>query len=95
MEGREALWGHPDLLPTAEDFDDPAGFVRGRPELDMSALDGELPADPASPADAASPADIAGPADTVSPGDTASPGGAGPSGEAGPPDDPDDPKPSP
>jgi hypothetical protein len=54
MEGRDALWGHPDLLPTAEDFDDPAGFVRGRPELDMSALDEEPPAGTASPGDTAS-----------------------------------------
>ena len=38
-DGRDAVWAHPDLLPTAEDFDDPAGFVRGRPELDMSELD--------------------------------------------------------
>src|SRR5207342_673806 len=37
--GRDAVWAHPDLLPTDEDFDDPDGFVRGRPELDMSALD--------------------------------------------------------
>ncbi|MBO0789025.1 MAG: zinc-dependent metalloprotease [Actinobacteria bacterium] len=41
IEGRDAIWAHPDLLPTAEDFDDPAGFVRGRPELDMSDLTGE------------------------------------------------------
>ncbi len=27
MEDRDALWGHPDLLPTAEDLDDPARFV--------------------------------------------------------------------
>ena len=27
MEGRDALWAHPDLLPSAEDLDDPAGFV--------------------------------------------------------------------
>ena len=38
-EGRDAVWGHPDLLPTEEDFDDPDGFVQGRPEWDMSALD--------------------------------------------------------
>ncbi len=37
--GRDAVWAHPDLLPTDEDFDDPDGFVRGRPELDMSALE--------------------------------------------------------
>jgi putative hydrolase len=32
IDGRDALWEHPDLIPTAEDLDDPAGFV-GRREL--------------------------------------------------------------
>ena len=33
IEGRDALWGHPDLLPASEDFDDPEGFIsRSRPE---------------------------------------------------------------
>ncbi len=27
IAGRDALWAHPDLLPSAEDLDDPAGFV--------------------------------------------------------------------
>jgi putative hydrolase len=27
VEGRDALWSHPDLLPITEDLDDPAGFV--------------------------------------------------------------------
>ncbi len=40
MAGRDAIWAHPDLLPTADDFDDPDGFVRGRPELDISDFDG-------------------------------------------------------
>jgi hypothetical protein len=26
-------------MPTADDFDDPDGFVRGRPELDISDLE--------------------------------------------------------
>jgi putative hydrolase len=26
-DGRDALWAHPDLLPSATDLDDPAGFV--------------------------------------------------------------------
>lgn len=39
IAGRDAVWSHPDLLPTADDFDDPDGFVRGRPELDISGLD--------------------------------------------------------
>jgi putative hydrolase len=61
MEGRDALWAHPDLLPTAEDFDDPAGFVRGRPELDMSALDEERPAGAADPGDASNRGDAGTP----------------------------------
>ena len=28
IEGRDAIWKHPDLLPTAEDLDDPAGLQR-------------------------------------------------------------------
>ncbi|MBC3842622.1 zinc-dependent metalloprotease [Streptacidiphilus sp. 4-A2] len=28
-DGRDALWAHPDLLPTAKDLDDPDGFVHG------------------------------------------------------------------
>src|SRR5215467_323256 len=39
VEGRDALWAHPDLLPTEEDFDDPEGFVQGKKELDMSAFE--------------------------------------------------------
>src|SRR6516225_2686236 len=48
-EARDALWAHPDLLPTEEDFDDPEGFVRGKKELDMSAF--EEAAGNASPED--------------------------------------------
>ncbi len=39
VTGRDAIWAHPDLLPTADDFDDPEGFVHGRPEFDISDLD--------------------------------------------------------
>jgi putative hydrolase len=28
LAGRDALWAHPDLLPSAEDLDDPAGFAQ-------------------------------------------------------------------
>lgn len=28
-EGRDAVWNHPDLLPTSADLDDPLGFVQG------------------------------------------------------------------
>jgi putative hydrolase len=50
ITGRDAVWAHPDLLPTSDDFDDPDGFVRGRPELDISAF--ESPStDPTPPED--------------------------------------------
>src|SRR5215813_255832 len=39
ITGRDAVWAHPDLLPTNEDFDDPDGFVHGRQDWDISALE--------------------------------------------------------
>jgi putative hydrolase len=58
VAGRDAIWAHPDLLPTADDFDDPDGFVRGRPELDISGLEDEAgPDDPADPGDPDEPGD--------------------------------------
>jgi putative hydrolase len=41
VAGRDGIWAHPDLLPTADDFDDPDGFVRGKPDFDISDLSGE------------------------------------------------------
>ncbi|MGW3571302.1 zinc-dependent metalloprotease [Streptomyces sp. NPDC000941] len=38
VDGRDGLWAHPDMLPTAEDLDDPDGFVH-REQLDFSELD--------------------------------------------------------
>jgi putative hydrolase len=29
MQGRDAVWSHPDLVPTSADLDDPLGFVAG------------------------------------------------------------------
>ncbi|WP_329519692.1 zinc-dependent metalloprotease [Spirillospora sp. NBC_01491] len=49
MQGRDALWDHPDLLPTADDLDDPEGFAHGKDEieglsdLDISALTADHP----------------------------------------------------
>ncbi|HEV2640489.1 MAG TPA: zinc-dependent metalloprotease [Actinocrinis sp.] len=40
-EGRDALWAHPDLLPTAADMDDPDAFVH-RDEIDLGGLEGLL-----------------------------------------------------
>jgi putative hydrolase len=33
IEGRDALWGHPDLLPSDEDFADPGAFARSQLDL--------------------------------------------------------------
>ncbi|WP_245899369.1 zinc-dependent metalloprotease [Nonomuraea indica] len=41
VDGRDALWGHPDLMPTADDLDDPDAFVRGDSTWDISQLDAE------------------------------------------------------
>jgi putative hydrolase len=38
-EGRDAVWSHPDLLPTADDLENPDAFVHGKPDdLDISQL---------------------------------------------------------
>ena len=39
IDGRDALWGHPDFLPTAEDLENPDAFVRGQDDLDISDLE--------------------------------------------------------
>jgi putative hydrolase len=43
-EGRDAVWAHPDLLPTAEDLDDPAGFAgrAGHAAQDSAAVDAAI-----------------------------------------------------
>ncbi|MFE9255500.1 zinc-dependent metalloprotease [Streptomyces sp. NPDC006879] len=38
VDGRDGLWEHPDMLPTASDLNDPDGFVH-REQLDFSELD--------------------------------------------------------
>ena len=52
-DGRDGLWAHPDLLPTADDLDDVPGFVTRSAPLDLSELEGLPPADdtPAQPGD--------------------------------------------
>jgi putative hydrolase len=39
VEGRDAVWQHPDLMPTAADLDDPDGFVNGRSEFEGTDFD--------------------------------------------------------
>ncbi|MFI7234596.1 zinc-dependent metalloprotease [Streptomyces cyaneofuscatus] len=53
LEGRDALWAHPDMLPTAHDLDDPDGFVHHE-QADFSELDkmlGEAAKGPQKPAE--------------------------------------------
>ncbi|HET7899835.1 MAG TPA: zinc-dependent metalloprotease, partial [Candidatus Nanopelagicales bacterium] len=55
-EARDALWEHPDLLPTADDLDSPEdidAFVRRSAPLDLSALEGlpEAPGEDGGPAE--------------------------------------------
>src|SRR5581483_5504352 len=55
VSGRDAIWSHPDLLPTADDLDDPLGFGEAEEPFtapdDLSELDapseqpGEKPSD--------------------------------------------------
>ncbi|MEJ5915175.1 zinc-dependent metalloprotease [Pseudokineococcus sp. 1T1Z-3] len=94
QEGRDAAWSHPDLLPTAEDLDDPAGYATRRSEAESASADvdaeleqllgGDLgEAQPERSADERV-ADAGGSDDDGPSGD--GPGGDGPSGdgEAGP-----------
>lgn len=56
--GRDALWAHPDLLPAADDLDDPAGFVErsGTADFDLGDLSfGDVPTE--SPDDTDEPGD--------------------------------------
>jgi putative hydrolase len=39
IDGRDALWTHPDLLPASDDLENPDAFVHGEPELDISDLE--------------------------------------------------------
>ena len=47
IDGRDAVWQHPDLMPGSEDLDDPTAFIGGGAftddDFDISALTGEAP----------------------------------------------------
>lgn len=42
VEARDAVWRHPDVIPTAADLDDPLGFVEGRGESTIDDMDAAL-----------------------------------------------------
>ncbi|WP_103528384.1 zinc-dependent metalloprotease [Streptomyces sp. SM12] len=69
-DGRDAIWAHPDLLPTTGDMDDPDGFVH-REQTDFSELDrmlGKAAAEKSDGGGADAPEDSRG-ADGSGPGD--------------------------
>ena len=41
-DARDAVWQHPDLLPSAEDLDEPAGFIDRMIGGDTSGIDEAL-----------------------------------------------------
>jgi putative hydrolase len=50
-DARDAVWSHPDLLPNAEDLDDPVAWVEreaSNDTLDLSELEGPATGDPAT-----------------------------------------------
>jgi putative hydrolase len=49
IDGRDALWGHPDLLPSDDDFADPAAFVRADTQTFLDFPLTDSPTDPHSP----------------------------------------------
>jgi len=49
IDGRDALWAHPDLLPAADDLENPDTFVHGQPELDISGLENAEKPGPENP----------------------------------------------
>ncbi|MDP9092477.1 MAG: zinc-dependent metalloprotease [Actinomycetota bacterium] len=58
VSGRDSVWAHPDLMPSADDLDDPLGFADTmyRDQLtaqEVEAVDSAEPAEPADPAKAA------------------------------------------
>ncbi len=46
IDGRDALWAHPDLLPATDDLENPDTFVHGQTELDISDLENPENPDP-------------------------------------------------
>jgi putative hydrolase len=49
-DARDAVWAHPDLLPTAADLEEPARYAAGADDLDLSSLN-----DTAAPAEGDAP----------------------------------------
>ncbi len=86
VEGRDAVWAHPDLLPDATDLDDPLGYTERRANpLELPPLDGPGAGD----IEGVGAGDVEGPGAA----DVDGPGGLDVEGPAGP--DVDGPSPTP
>lgn len=101
--GRDALWEHPDLMPTAEDLDDPAGFLARDDSADpLAELERQMAEESAADAAAADEARSDQAEPDEAPSDPASSDQAGtgealsdPASDATEPGKPDGPAPSP
>ncbi|WBB97991.1 zinc-dependent metalloprotease [Solwaraspora sp. WMMA2080] len=51
VDGRDALWSHPDLLPSDDDFADPEAFAQAKTDFDLGDIDfgGDPPEQPDPP----------------------------------------------
>jgi len=84
IDGRDAIWEHPDLMPDASDLADPSGYLQ-RTEIDVAVSDLES-TPPAAEPESGSPAGEAAESGGLTAGDQ--PGGTGdqPDGDDGSPD---------
>jgi putative hydrolase len=78
VAGRDAIWGHPDLLPSADDFADPEAYAKA--ELELGSLDdfdtiADLPGFEDAASEFPRPDAAGAPGDTATQADTASEGG--------------------
>ncbi|WP_375476743.1 zinc-dependent metalloprotease [uncultured Jatrophihabitans sp.] len=69
VSGRDEIWAHPDLLPSAEDLDDPLGYGEKVGQFDAPDDLSELDVDEPSPTDRPSPTNERGPTDERGPAD--------------------------
>jgi putative hydrolase len=60
IDGRDALWAHPDLLPAADDLENPDSFVHGQPDLDISDLESGGPGEASGPGEGGGPGEDGG-----------------------------------
>ncbi|MGH3366308.1 MAG: zinc-dependent metalloprotease, partial [Nocardioidaceae bacterium] len=70
MDARDAVWSHPDLMPTAADLDDPLGFSSGEQIGEQVVTDAEFDAALAELLDSPDSSDPGDSGDSSDPGDT-------------------------